>query len=92
MSKILINNSIELDGRFTIEQEADKSLKPITIYKRGILELDNAYIEDIYSLENDKYIVAGIDVYKEIFVSEENSIGYEFTYKNFKMIDCQSSV
>lgn len=83
MSKLLINDSIELDGKFTIEQEANKSVKPVIIYKRGILEI-NSYIEDIYKLENDKYVVTGIDVYREIFASEENSIGYEFTYKDYK--------
>ena len=38
MSKVKVNNSINVDGKFTIEVFADKNSKPTTIYKRGIFE------------------------------------------------------
>ena len=83
MSKVKINNSIIVDGKFTIEVFADKSNKPITIYKRGIFETDK-YIEEISSLENERYFINGIDVYKETYGSEDDIISYEFSFSNMQ--------
>lgn len=81
MSKVKINNSITVDGKFTIEVFADKNSKPTTIYKRGIFET-NKYIEEISSLENERYLITGIDVYKEIYGSEDDVISYEFSFSS----------
>lgn len=81
MSKVKINNSITVNGKFTIEVFADKNSKPTTIYKRGIFET-NKYIEEISSLENERYLITGIDVYKEIYGSEDDIISYEFSFSS----------
>lgn len=83
MSKVKINNSIIVDGKFTIEIFADKNSKPTTIYKRGIFETDK-YIEEISSLENERYFINGIDVYKETYGSEDDIISYEFSFSNMQ--------
>ena len=83
MSKVKINNSILVDGKFTIEIFADKNSKPTTIYKRGIFETDK-YIEEISSLENERYFINGIDVYKEIYGSEDDIISYEFSFNSMQ--------
>lgn len=83
MSKVKINNSIIVDGKFTIEIFADKNSKPTTIYKRGIFETDK-YIEEISSLENERYFINGIDVYKEIYGSEDDIISYEFSFNSMQ--------
>lgn len=81
MSKVKINNSYIIDGKFTLEIFVDKSSKPNTLYKRGIFET-NKYIEEIHSLENEQYLVTGIDVYKETYGSEDEIISYEFSFIN----------
>lgn len=83
MSKLIINDKIELEGSFNIEREYDKDAKPPIMYKRGILQLPK-YIDEIFSIENDLYVINGIEVYKEVFASDEKDVGYEFSYKNLR--------
>ena len=79
MSNIKINNEIELNGRFTVERKKDINANPVIIYRTGVLEIPK-YIDEIKTIENDKYKINGINVYKETFVSEEDYIAYEFKF------------
>lgn len=79
MSNLKINNEIELNGRFTVEREKDINANPVIIYRTGVLEIPK-YIDEIKTIENDKYKINGINVYKETFVSEEDYIAYEFKF------------
>lgn len=79
MSNLKINNKIELNGRFTVERKKDINANPVIIYKTGVLEIPK-YIDEIKTIENDKYKINGINVYKETFVSEEDYIAYEFKF------------
>lgn len=79
MSNLKINNEIELNGRFTVERKKDINANPVIIYRTGILEIPK-YIDEIKTIENDKYKINGINVYKETFVSEEDYIAYEFKF------------
>lgn len=79
MSNLKINNEIELNGRFTIERKKDINANPVIIYRTGVLEIPK-YIDEIKTIENDKYKINGINVYKETFVSEEDYIAYEFKF------------
>lgn len=79
MSNLKINNEIELNGRFTVERKKDINANPIIIYRTGVLEIPK-YIDEIKTIENDKYKINGINVYKETFVSEEDYIAYEFKF------------
>lgn len=79
MSNLKINNEIELNGRFTVERKKDINANPVIIYRTGVLEIPK-YIDEIKIIENDKYKINGINVYKETFVSEEDYIAYEFKF------------
>lgn len=79
MSNLKINNEIELNGRFTVERKKDINVNPVIIYRTGVLEIPK-YIDEIKIIENDKYKINGINVYKETFVSEEDYIAYEFKF------------
>lgn len=79
MSNLKINNEIELNGRFTVERKKDINVNPVIIYRTGVLEIPK-YIDEIKTIENDKYKINGINVYKETFVSEEDYIAYEFKF------------
>ena len=79
MSSLKINNEIELNGRFTVERKKDINVNPVIIYRTGVLEIPK-YIDEIKTIENDKYKINGINVYKETFVSEEDYIAYEFKF------------
>lgn len=79
MSNLKINNEIELNGRFTVERKKDINANPVIIYRTGVLEVPK-YIDEIKTIENDKYKINGINVYKETFVSEEDYIAYEFKF------------
>ena len=79
MSNLKINNEIELNGRFTVERKKDINANPVIIYRTGVLEIPK-YIDEIKTVENDKYKINRINVYKETFVSEEDYIAYEFKF------------
>ena len=79
MSNLKINNEIELNGSFTVERKKDINANPVIIYRTGVLEIPK-YIDEIKTIENDKYKINGINVYKETFVSEEDYIAYEFKF------------
>nr|DAP07391.1 MAG TPA: hypothetical protein [Bacteriophage sp.] len=79
MSNLKINNEIELNGRFTVERKKDINANPVIIYRTGVLEIPK-YIDEIKTIENDKYKINRINVYKETFVSEEDYIAYEFKF------------
>lgn len=79
MSNLKINNEIELNGRFTVERKKDINVNPVIIYRTGVLEIPK-YIDEIKTIENDKYKINGINVHKETFVSEEDYIAYEFKF------------
>ena len=79
MSNLKMNNEIELNGRFTVERKKDINANPVIIYRTGVLEIPK-YIDEIKTIENDKYKINRINVYKETFVSEEDYIAYEFKF------------
>lgn len=86
MSNLKINNEIELNGRFTVERKKDINANPVIIYRTGVLEIPK-YIDEIKTIENDKYKINGINVYKETFVSEEDYIAYEFKFNEIFIKD-----
>ena len=85
MSLVKVNDNQITEGKFSIEIWADTSSKPIILHKRGVFET-NIYIDEITSLENERYLVQGIQVYKEAFGSEEDTVSYEFTFTDMKQL------
>lgn len=76
-----------MEGRFTFNSEYDlKSVPPLTDI-RGVFISDAGYLGGITCLENERYAVTGIHVYREEYASEEDSIAYYFTAKSFAVAD-----
>lgn len=74
MKTVIVNNSHEIVGKFSVYREkVDDKIVVI-----GALQTPS-YIEELHSLKSDKYFIDGIDVHKESFGSEDDQIIYEFT-------------
>ncbi len=80
MSKIIVNGNIPVEGRFSIDTFRDKTQKPAIIHKTGVFVTSAPYFEIIDSLQSSKFLIEGIDVYRETLGSEDNERGYEFTF------------
>ena len=78
MYNIIINNSIETLGliTFQIRKEGD------SLIREGLLKTQ-LYIEEINTLECDRFRLEGIDVYAEAFGSTDVFNLYSFTYELF---------
>lgn len=87
MSKILVNNTYIVEGRFSFEAEYDLKANPPIRNIHGTLISGAGYLTPISSLENERYSLTGIYVYKEEYASEENEIAYYFQAKSFAVAD-----
>ena len=79
---IVINDEIETYGLITyeIKQEGNE------LIRSGILKT-HLYIEEISTLECDKFRLEGIDVYSESFGSTDIFNLYQFTFEAFDIKD-----
>lgn len=80
MFNITINDSIETLGliTFQISKEGD------SLIMEGLLKT-HLYIEEIDSLECDRFRIEGIDVYSEAFGSTDIFNLYRFTFISFEI-------
>lgn len=87
MSKVLINDSFLIEGRFSFEAKYDLKSNPPVREIKGTLISNCGYLNKITSIENERYVVTGIHIYKEEYASEEDSIAYYFNAKSFAVAD-----
>jgi hypothetical protein len=82
MYNITINDTISTLGliTFQIRREGD------SLIREGLLKT-HLYIEEIDTLECDRFRLEGIDVYAEAFGSSDIFNLYTFTYEDFEMKD-----
>ena len=80
MFNVTINDSIKTLGliTFQISKQGD------SLITEGLLKT-HLYIEEITSLECNRFRLDGIDVYSEAFGSTDVFNLYRFTYKNFEI-------
>ena len=80
MYYIVINDTINTLGliTFQIRKEGD------SLIKEGLLKT-HLYIEEITSLECDRFRIDGVDVYAEAFGSTDIFNLYSFTYDSFEI-------
>lgn len=78
MYKIIINDTIETLGliTFQIRKQGD------SLIKEGLLKT-HLYIEEINTIECNRFRLEGIDVYAESFGSMDIFNLYNFTYEYF---------
>lgn len=81
MYNIIINDSIETLGliTFRISKDANDNL-----IREGYLKT-HLYVEEINTLECDRFRLEGIDVYLEAFGSTDIFNLYQFTYQRFEI-------
>lgn len=88
MSKVIVNDKDEVEGRFSVQVYRDTSMNPPVLHREGVFITEDApYFEVINSLKSKHYYIEGIDVYKETAGSEDRSRGYEFTYTKMTELD-----
>ena len=82
MYSIIINNEIETMGliTFQITKQGD------SLITEGLLKT-HLYIEEIDTLECDRCILIGIDVYSEAFGSSDIFNLYRFTFTDYQIKD-----
>lgn len=83
MYNITINDTIKTLGLITFRISKDAQDNLIT---EGILKT-HLYIEEIFTLECDKFRLEGIDVYSESFGSTDIFNLYQFTFEAFDIKD-----
>ena len=79
MYNIIINDTINTLGLITFQVTKDTSNNLI---KEGLLKT-HLYINEIETLECDRFRLEGIDVYAESFGSTDIFNLYRFTYEEF---------
>lgn len=82
MYNVIINDTIETLGliTFQIRKQGD------SLIKEGLLKT-HLYVEEINTLECDRFRLEGIDVYAEAFGSSDIFNLYTFTYGSFEILD-----
>lgn len=80
MYNVIINDTIETLGliTFRITKQGDSLLK------EGLLKT-HLYIEEIDTLECDRFKIEGVDVYAEAFGSTDIFNLYTFTFSTFEI-------
>lgn len=82
MARVRVNNEFDIEGKITVE----RMLKDEGNYERLIIEgalLTDQYIEEIFSLETDRFKIDGVKVFHESFGSESDEILYTFNANDF---------
>lgn len=87
MSKIMINSSIPIEGEFSwsIEKSLNSHGGVDIVAIDGALTSKCGYLPEITQIENERYVLAGVNVYKESFGSEEDDMVYYFHAKTYGM-------
>ena len=80
MYNIVINDTISTLGLITFQIRKDGEY----LIKEGLLKT-HLYVEEITSLECDRFRLDGVDVYAEAFGSTDIFNLYSFTYDSFEI-------
>lgn len=84
MAKIILNDEIEMNGKMSISRTLNEEGNGFIIMGSFATHL---YIEEIQSLESPRYKVEGIEVYQEVFGSDDYDIVYNFKAKSLELLD-----
>lgn len=92
MSRIIVNGDYVIEGKFSFDVSYDRNSSPQLVNINGVLTSSSGYMPDIRQLENDRYRLTGIFVYKEAYGSEEDEMAYYFAAKSYAMADSLQEV
>ena len=80
MAKLIVNKELELNGKITVK----RTLEDGELVIIGSLAT-HYYLEEIISLETDRFIIDKIEVFEEVFGSDDFDILYNFKAKILKV-------
>lgn len=77
--KVNNDNNVNIYGRLSVEREAayNEEGEYVGLQITGVLAV-HEYIEEITEIESERFIIKGVNVYKESFGSNEYLILYHF--------------
>lgn len=84
MAKIIVNNEIKANGKVSVSRTINDEKDGFII---GGVFSSHLYYENITSLETERFIIEGIEVYQENFGSDDYDILYNFVAKKFRLKD-----
>ena len=79
MAQIKINKDRFVEGKFTVKQrlvEDEKGNGNVVVH--GIFSTHD-YIEELNTLESERYLLLGVKVFEETFGTNDYEITYDFT-------------
>ena len=74
MANIKVNNELVVKGKVSITRKRTEE-NEIIIYGSFMTHI---YYEEINTLETERYLITGIDVYEEMYGSDDYNIIYNF--------------
>ena len=87
MAQIKINKDRFVEGKFTVKQrlvEDEKGNGNVVVH--GIFSTHD-YIEELNTLESERYLLIGVKVFEETFGTNDYEITYEFTAESLTIKD-----
>lgn len=75
MAKIILNDEFEVNGKLSISRTLNEQGDGFIVTGTFATHL---YIEDIHTLESPRYKVYGVEVFQEMFGSDDYDIVYNF--------------
>lgn len=82
MANIKVNNELVVKGKVSITRKRTEE-NEIIIYGSFMTHI---YYEEIKTLETERYLITGIDVYEEMYGSDDYNIIYNFKAKDIKIL------
>lgn len=86
MSSVIVNGFIPIDGKVTMSRRVEVS--PVDNKKRIVYDgalLTEKYFEEIEEIETERLLIKSVIVHEEVFGTEDKSILYNFTAKEFEL-------
>ena len=85
MSTILVNDTYTVEGSFSFDVSTDNTRKPPVFSIVGVFTTADKYIEELHTLQNNRYRLENIKVVSESYGSEEDNVVYNFSAGSFGM-------
>lgn len=87
MAKIIVNDKNVVNGHLSLKREKvtiSEEENRFTIVHKGVFST-HLYIEDIHTLEIERMKINKVNVYREVFGSDDYNINYFFTCESLTM-------
>ena len=83
MNEILVNDEETVNGSFTFDVEINETVSPPIYSITGVFTTKEKYFEELHTLQNERYRIERVKVYRETYGSDEDDVVYYFTAGRF---------